>query len=769
MANSEVSRLKFNDTTYEIADELARENIGTANTKINSVEAKADAYNTALSGRITNLENSAGAVLVAKVRTDMIDTNKIYVYTGTTTTVSGVTYIAGHWYFHNGSGWTDGGAYTWNLDAIDDTLTLSNKGADAKVVGGRFSLVESDVSDLKSALNYNHTAEPGYVLRATNTGHGNEWAMVGTPTDAQAEEAINKWLDDHPEATTTVQDWSLSNKKLVKGTLGFITPEMYGAIGDGYTVDSDAINDAILACAEKGIPLFMCGTYLVDYNKPIIISSINGLTVIGKDAEIKLKNQTSVLSTGKYYLIEINNCTNIEISGITFNGNRDNLGLSDSDKDKPNHLADGIYIVNSSDIYIHDNTFNKFIAFGIYCMSSVSMSYTDPNISKLRIIGNKFNYCMNGVKIIEGLSDKIEFNNNVCLKMDTHGISFYPTATNIIVSRNIIEAGCAGTVNINGSAVKAGSGVRLYETNNVIVDSNIIISAAIAGIDMRIKPTNPVTPENVIITNNIIESSDSIGIYLQGATNAILSGNTVRNTVNDGIYGVMELSQICGNIIENVRVDNFGIRCFGSNNKIDNNTLNNCGSYSIFLSGGDASENNMISGNTIIAEQNLLCGINLTGKCSVGFNKVVGYANAPYFENNDNIDYVTPRHTYNATYNVDTFSGSSIITGLIDGMPSVTIPQDCSVVELRGYVAEATTTGTLILRIYRNGSHYSALEVNLSEEQTVIKTQKKGRTPPYDHYLLKKGDVLTATGLRNDSYLPGNTTATIQLTVDFDQ
>lgn len=153
MANSEVSRLKFNDTTYEIADELARENIGTANTKINSVEAKADAYNTALSGRITNLENSAGAVLVAKVRTDMIDTNKIYVYTGTTTTVSGVTYIAGHWYFHNGSGWTDGGAYTWNLDAIDATLTLSNKGADAKVVGGRFSLVESDVSDLKSATN----------------------------------------------------------------------------------------------------------------------------------------------------------------------------------------------------------------------------------------------------------------------------------------------------------------------------------------------------------------------------------------------------------------------------------------------------------------------------------------------------------------------------------------------------------------------------------------------------------------------------------------
>lgn len=163
MANSEVSRLKFNDTTYEIADELARESIGTALTEVASVDAKADAYNTALSGRITNLENSSGAVLVAKTRTAMTDTSKIYVYTGTTATVSGVTYTPGHWYYHNGSKWTDGGAYTQNLDAIDATLTLSNKGADAKVVGGRFSLVESDVSDLKNDLSdYGVTDNPNF-------------------------------------------------------------------------------------------------------------------------------------------------------------------------------------------------------------------------------------------------------------------------------------------------------------------------------------------------------------------------------------------------------------------------------------------------------------------------------------------------------------------------------------------------------------------------------------------------------------------------------
>lgn len=152
MANSEVSRLKFNDTTYEIADELARESVGTALTEVASVEAKADAYNTALSGRITNLENSSGAVLVAKTRTAMTDTNKIYVYTGTATTASGVTYTPGHWYYHNGSKWTDGGEYNQNLDAIDATLTQSNKGADAKVTGDRLSAAETDISKLRGTI-----------------------------------------------------------------------------------------------------------------------------------------------------------------------------------------------------------------------------------------------------------------------------------------------------------------------------------------------------------------------------------------------------------------------------------------------------------------------------------------------------------------------------------------------------------------------------------------------------------------------------------------
>ena len=61
--------------------------------------------------------------------------------------------------------------------------------------------------------------------------------------DEIIEEDINNWLDEHPEATTTVQDNSLVESKIhptflshIKNT--YVTPKMYGAFCDGVTDDT---------------------------------------------------------------------------------------------------------------------------------------------------------------------------------------------------------------------------------------------------------------------------------------------------------------------------------------------------------------------------------------------------------------------------------------------------------------------------------------------------------------------------------------------------
>ena len=75
---------------------------------------------------------------------------------------------------------------------------------------------------------------------------------------ADVDESVQNWLDAHPEATTTVQDWSLEYDKLTKGTLGFVIPEMFGAKGDGTTNDYNSFalfsNSWVLHISLSPIP-----------------------------------------------------------------------------------------------------------------------------------------------------------------------------------------------------------------------------------------------------------------------------------------------------------------------------------------------------------------------------------------------------------------------------------------------------------------------------------------------------------------------------------
>lgn len=115
---------------------------------------------------------------------------------------------------------------------VDKSLTIEGAAADSKATGNSIGSLKNDLNELQNG---------GYVADQQQIG-----------------QKVNAWLDEHPEATTTVQDNSLTldkftNELKLYTIKDYVTPQMFGAKADGVTNDSKAIQDAI----DSGITVFL--------------------------------------------------------------------------------------------------------------------------------------------------------------------------------------------------------------------------------------------------------------------------------------------------------------------------------------------------------------------------------------------------------------------------------------------------------------------------------------------------------------------------------
>ena len=84
-----------------------------------------------------------GAPTTAATASQMSDTGKIYVYTGSE---SGYTF--GNWYYWDGTKWASGGVYNSTAFETDTTLSVSRMAADAGTVGQRLMTIDESLKNI---------------------------------------------------------------------------------------------------------------------------------------------------------------------------------------------------------------------------------------------------------------------------------------------------------------------------------------------------------------------------------------------------------------------------------------------------------------------------------------------------------------------------------------------------------------------------------------------------------------------------------------------
>lgn len=285
---------------------------------------------------------------------------------------------------------------------------------------------------------------------------------------------VNEWLDEHPEATTTVENRSLTYIKMKEGVLPYGTPEMYGAVGDGITDDTDAVRQ----CFNENNIVVLNGDYLVDYKDYEVFEDASH----NRYAEyLHLHSNMTIILNGSIIckpndlygarLIKGDECDNVTIIGGKYVG------------DKNLHTGSGIgsncfTLHGCKNVKITDCRITNFDGDGI--MLGYGEHYNSENIF--------INNCLiddngrNNISVVSGVNTVIDN----CILADP---TKYAPKANIDVEPNDNDHDCA-IVNISNVICKGGVNSVLTALYNTYKKSKVLVDGIISDTALNISVTN---------------------------------------------------------------------------------------------------------------------------------------------------------------------------------------------------------------------------------------------------------------------------------------
>lgn len=466
------------------------------------------------------------------------------------------------------------------LITIDDSLTKINEAAQAAATGAKIQ----EVNNLK--IN-KPVASPngleGQILK-TNGDGTTEWIDKATPTMEEINNCISAWLDNHPQATTTVEDYSITKDKIAKHTLVYATPEEYGAFGDGEHDDTQALQTAI----TENNYIILTGIYKI--SNGILLHS--NLVIKGYNNTRIIKDSQSSFTYANFYSYDVP-ISNVIIENCIFEGG--NFWTNQTISGRNNDY--GIRVDSADNFIIKQCIFKDF--------GACSISFIGENcfIAENNIIYTKdFNVQSGEPNYNFGIAysgQKINIYKNF-IKGTIQGILSGQTNKNVKIVENDIQT--------NGQ-----HGFYLEHANNILIANNLVHNCTLVGIKIQ-RASDNLTFKDINIVNNNILSCGAQGILIAdlspskiGIANVNIDNNIIKNCPRGVEVFCVESSKIADNLIvdDTYAKTSYGIYVHNANNlTIESNRIEN--TLTGYSSGGIAFAYTIADKENILIKNNYL-------------------------------------------------------------------------------------------------------------------------------------------------------------------
>ena len=399
------------------------------------------------------------------------------------------------------------------LNAIIDSVETATQAAeDAADAADRAEAAAEGAENKVSKPASNPDGTAGQILR-TNGDGTTEWANVGTPTDEQTAEAVSDWLDEHPEATTTVQDGSITVAKLHPDLVDLITATGKEVWADNY----ESIEDAI---ADGDIINFTCGkTYQVDnkitINKSCYIKG-NGCVFESEPREASTSNPRK-MADGRDTQLYIFDVIHDDVIIENFNA------VSES----------SVYWENGGDI------FNNTLSSNVY--------FVRVSASNVRVSGISTNHLSGAVRIADEVGNTLYTYHDVIVDKITcldGVINIYIGNVIRCVISNLTLSNSQAMGDSRGHCIYAGRAIRYVSISNFVIYHN---GGLLGGLSIHPSSSQDSSLcQYVNVSNGVIYSSaaNTFAIQVTWAKNITLSNITVHAEEAECMYVSSEVNNL---------------------------------------------------------------------------------------------------------------------------------------------------------------------------------------------------------------------------------